>query len=197
MDGFSQLDAFLYLRDSDGNLLTFDDQGGGNNDAKIIYTASVSGTYFLDAGSFLEASTGSYEITFSNLAFNDDYHDDINTTGLIEVGSNVSGELEIRGDSDWFAITLVQGTTYQFEMRGISLGDPYLYLRDSFGNEITHDDQSGGGNDAQITYTATESGTYYLDAQAFMNADNGDYQINATIISADDDYAEIYPPLVY
>ena len=91
----------------------------------------------------------------------------------LTVGSSVTGNLETYGDSDWFAITLEAGATYQFDQIGPY--DAFLYLRDSSGNVITYDDQSGPGaiNDAQIIYTATESGTYYLDATAYADSHTG------------------------
>ena len=88
----------------------------------------------------------------------------------LTVGSSVTGNLEEYGDSDWFAITLEAGATYQFDQIGPY--DAFLYLRDSSGNLITYDDQSGPGaiNDAQIIYEATQSGTYYLDATAYADS---------------------------
>ena len=110
----------------------------------------------------------------------DDYSADINTSGSLIVGESVNGELEEAGDHDWFAITLEAGTTYQFDQAGPY--DAFLYLRDSAGNLITDDDQSGGNNDAQIIYTATETGTYYLDASAYNGYFTGTYNLSSQII---------------
>ena len=120
----------------------------------------------------------------------DDYASDTSTTGRLEVGSTVTGNLEEYGDSDWFAITLEAGATYQFDQIGPY--DAFLYLRDSSGNVITYDDQSGGNNDALLIYTATESGTYYLDATAYADSFTGSYVLGSSLISdggVDDDYA--------
>ena len=91
-------------------------------------------------------------------------------------------ETELYGDHDWFPITLEAGATYQFDQAGPS--DAFLYLRDSSGNQITYDVQSGGNNDARIIYTATESGTYYLDAAAYVDAFTGTYEVSATLLEA-------------
>ena len=56
-------DAFLYLRDNDGNLLAQDDQSGGNNNARLVYTADYSGTYYLDAAAYADEFTGSYTLS--------------------------------------------------------------------------------------------------------------------------------------
>ena len=93
--GLTLEDAFLYLRDSDGNLVAYDDQSGGNNNAQIIYTATESGTYYLDAQSYVDLYTGAYTLTATNLGGdddgggdqpNDDYSSDTNTTGSLTVG---------------------------------------------------------------------------------------------------------------
>ena len=78
----------------------------------------------------------------------DDYAGDTSTTGTLTVGSTVTAELEHIGDHDWFAITLEAGATYQFDQAGPN--DAFLYLRDSSGNELAYDDQSGGNNDARL-----------------------------------------------
>jgi len=44
----------------------------------------------------------------------DDFSADINTAGVIELGNQVTGALETPTDSDWFAINLVENTTYNF-----------------------------------------------------------------------------------
>ena len=196
-DQIGPYDAFLYLRDSSGNVITYDDQSGPGaiNDAQIIYTATESGTYYLDATAYADSHTGSYTVAASLISgggVDDDYASDTSTTGRLEVGSTVTGNLEEYGDSDWFAITLEAGATYQFDQIGPY--DAFLYLRDSSGNVITYDDQSGPGaiNDAQIIYTATESGTYYLDATAYADSHTGSYTVAASLISdggVDDDYA--------
>ena len=127
MDQQGPLDAYLYLRDSSGNVIAYDDQGGGNNDARIIYTAEESGTYYLDAQAYSYFITGTYTLSASEIdtpiddgggGGNEDYAGDTSTTGSLTVGGSVESQLEVYGDSDWFAITLEAGTTYQFDQQG-------------------------------------------------------------------------------
>ena len=119
-------DAFLYLRDSSGNLITYDDQSGGNNDAQIIYTATESGTYYLDAAAYVDAFTGTYTLSSQIIGTVpiDDYAGDTSTTGVLEIGGSINGALEDGSDTDWFQINLTQSnTTYQFELIGAWLDD--------------------------------------------------------------------------
>ena len=91
--------------------------------------------------------------------------------------------MEIKGDKDWFAINLIAGNYYQFDMNGDSLEDAYLYLRDSLGNLITYDDQSGGNNDASSLYNALTTGIYYLEASSYLEAFAGTYTITTSLIT--------------
>ena len=168
--------AEISIRNSAGNIIeTYGPFLAEGDLISIDYTNLFAGNYFLDVGAANDAGIGWYEINLSIAGGdddgggdqpnpNDDYSSDTNTTGSLTVGGSVTGVLEEYGDSDWFAITLEAGNTYQFDQVGPI--DAYLYLRDSSGNQVAHDDQSGGNNNAQIIYTATESGTYYLDAQS-------------------------------
>lgn len=124
---------------------------------------------------------------------------DTGTTATLTVDAapTISG-IDTIGDQDYFAVTLVAGHQYHFGMYGYvpqALGDPvgpvgaplldaFLELYDSGGNIITSADggldtvfnTANSGFDALLTFTATTSGTYYINARAFDNvpADGGD-----------------------
>ena len=42
----------------------------------------------------------------------DDFSNNINTTGSISIGGSTTGNIEVSGDQDWFAITLNNGNEY-------------------------------------------------------------------------------------
>ena len=114
----------------------------------------------------------------------DDFRDDTDTTGTVEVGGSVTGEIEAQGDEDWFAVTLEAGKTYQIDMEGSetdggTLENPFLYtMRDANGDVLrivhdngfwsqnvwTSDQDSGEGLNSRVTFTPDEDGTYYLVA---------------------------------
>ena len=48
----------------------------------------------------------------------DDYSADRFTTGAVEVGGSATGTIETAYDHDWFAVELVAGRTYQFDLQG-------------------------------------------------------------------------------
>lgn len=57
----SQFDAFLSLRDAEGNLLAQDDDGGSGTDSRILQTLTA-GTYVIEASTFDPGETGSYTL---------------------------------------------------------------------------------------------------------------------------------------
>jgi serralysin len=111
------------------------------------------------------------------------------TTTTLAVGSNLTSTIGTNGDRDWVEIQLVAGQTYEFTMNGVGgnrLSDPFLHLRDSAGQIIVGNDDGGPGLNSLITYTATTTGTHYLDAHAYSNQ-TGNYRLTAT---------EVVPPAV-
>ncbi|MFZ2029151.1 MAG: PPC domain-containing protein, partial [Vitreimonas sp.] len=192
--GGTLADPFLRLRDSAGNSITSDDDSGTGLDSRITYTATSSGTFYLSVGSSTTSGTGTYTVAATNIAPPDDYASSTSTTGAVSVGGSSTGSIEAAGDTDWFRISLVAGQTYQFDLRGSpsgggTLADPFLRLRDSAGNSITSDDDSGTGLDSRITYTATSSGTFYLSVGSSTTSGTGTYTVAATNIAPPDDYS--------
>jgi hypothetical protein len=55
-------DAYLYLEDGVGNVLAEDDDSGGNLNARIVFTPTVTGEYLLVATTFNKGATGSYKL---------------------------------------------------------------------------------------------------------------------------------------
>ncbi|HVQ09732.1 MAG TPA: M10 family metallopeptidase C-terminal domain-containing protein [Allosphingosinicella sp.] len=126
-----------------------------------------------------------------------------NTTGALVVNdpNHVIAACDTPGDKDWFAVTLTAGVTYEFgqyayvggipgvEGNGLPLADAYLEIYDSAGNLLSIADGGGPntpqGLDALMTFQATYSGTYYVNATSYDNTGDGvgdfagDYEIFA------------------
>src|SRR5262249_1235404 len=105
------------------------------------------------------------------------------TTGasIAANGASVAGVIDYAGDEDWYRVTLTAGQSYVFSVNGSGaspLSDPYLELGDANGQLIALDDDGGPGSDASMQFTATVSGTYYLDVQAY-SVETGGYTVSA------------------
>lgn len=58
------------------------------------------------------------------------------TTETVTVGSTTNGTLEVVGDHDWYKITLTAGQSITVTINGVTLEDPYLYIRNAGGEII-------------------------------------------------------------
>jgi V8-like Glu-specific endopeptidase len=98
----------------------------------------------------------------------DDYAASTATAGTLSVGGSTSGTIESVGDIDWFKVTLIAGKTYRFTLDKYSItgaiGDPFLRLYNSAGVLLSSDDDSGDLLNAELTFTASTSGSYYIAA---------------------------------
>jgi serralysin len=126
---------------------------------------------------------------------------DTTTTATLTVGAApLVSAIDTIADEDFYQITLVAGREYQIGMygyapqgpgdpvgpNGLPLIDSFIELYDGAGNLLTSADgnadtvfnTANSGFDAVLTYTATASGIYYVNARAFDNlpldGDNGD-----------------------
>jgi serralysin len=101
------------------------------------------------------------------------------TTAVLTVGASVSDVIEIGGDTDWFRVDLVAGQTYIFSLNGAAVGgsaalsDTYLRLMDATGSQIAYDDDGGPGNNSLLSFTASTTGTYFLNAGAYSTYTGG------------------------
>ncbi len=123
----------------------------------------------------------------SNSDGKDDYGGSTTTNGRLTINNSISGELELAGDHDWFAINLTAGQRYQFDLNGVSLEDPFLYLRSSSSSLVAYnDDESLLSLDSQLNYTAESSGTHYLDVGAYQDVYAGTYTLRASELTPPD-----------
>lgn len=159
-----------------------DDSGPQPLDARLYYTPTASGLYYV-AGFDYSESTGSYSI--SAAVPTDDYLGSTTTAGrLTPNGTAVTGQVNVPSDTDMFAVTLTAGTQYTFDLKSTgpsgALKDPYLVLFDGAGKALAYDDDTGVELNAEITYTPATTGTYYLAASDF-DVGTGNYAVSAFV----------------
>ena len=179
------------IHDSNGAVIgyTADDNGGTGENARTSFTPTASGTYYVSAGTWA-SHLGTYTLS---VTLTDDFLADTSTTGAVAVGGSAEGEVNFGRDRDWFAVELVAGKTYQIDLEGWVTGagnllDSYLEgIYDSDGNFIegTDDDDGGIPNNSRVSFTPTESGTYYVSAGS-VGRGTGTYTLS--VRDADDDF---------
>ena len=104
------------------------------------------------------------------------------TSYSISVGDTFTGTRSSAGDDDWVAITLTAGETYVFDLDGSSggggtLSDTDLYLYNAAGTQLAYNDLSGEGLDAELTFEATYTGTYYIGVSSYSSSNTGSYTL--------------------
>ena len=115
---------------------------------------------------------------------------DTTTTGKVEVGGSVTGNITSNSDKDWFAVGLEVGKRYQIDLEGAdtnrgTLTDPFLNaMRDASDNSIsgTGNDDSGIRNNARTIFTAPADGTHYVVAAG--NGATGTYTLSVIVLGA-------------
>ena len=128
-----------------------------------------------------------------------DHSADVDSAGAVSVGGSTRARMDSADDRDWFAVDLVAGTAYRFELLGIdsppgtpasgTLEDPKIYgitLQDGTAVADTSDDDSGYGNNSAVWYRPTASGKHFVIAGAQASG-TGTYELAVSEVT--DDFA--------
>ncbi len=114
---------------------------------------------------------------------------DTTTTGEVDVGGSVTGNIGFGLDGDWFKVVLEAGTRYQIDLEGAdtsrgTLPDPRmgLYASNALVGSLSNDE--GVGKNARRIYTPTAAGDYYVRAQNSNGSDTGTYTLSMIVLGA-------------
>jgi Ca2+-binding RTX toxin-like protein len=141
--GGTLADPYLRLHDAAGNLVATNDDivDGSDPDSRVAFTASTSGTYYVEAGSFVDGYAGTYTVSVSQ-----------GTPAATAVGQNITGDQvaqDIQGGSG--NDTIVAGDVGGNYLRGnagddsIQGGAGFDDINGNMGND-TIDGGSGGSD---------------------------------------------------
>ena len=181
-----------YLRgihDADGVLIagTTDDAGGVVPNSQVFFIPEENDTYYVAAGAH-GGGQGTYRLSVTDVTDSvpDDFEAGIGTTGTVAVGGSATGEIDISGDHDWFAVTLEADKTYRIDLEGswtddtLTLYNPHLRgVHDANGVLLarTRNNNGGESTNSRVFFTAEEDGTYYVAAGAHGNWE-GTYRLS-------------------
>ena len=180
-------DPMLTVFDADSVEVAFDDDSGGGLNPSLLFAPEVSGTHYLAVEDF-DAGVGGYRVSVTEDAALDDYASDVGTDGVLTVGGSVVGTVNHSGDTDWFAVDLEAGRSYQFSLEGAetvrgTLTDPLLAILDSTVSVLARDDDGGRGLNSQLIFTPEATGRYFASAGSFGDG-TGSYTLSVAAVGA-------------
>jgi hypothetical protein len=183
-------DSYLVLQGPDGEYLTFNDDGGDGLDAAIEdYVLPQSGEYTIIATSYSGSSTFNYTLSVEEgeAPEDDDLepNDDIDSATSLGDGGSYDDLIiaDTYGESDYFAVYAQEGQTITADITfSDDDGDLDLEIQDDTGAFLNG--SYSVSDDETVTYTAEESGTYYVEVYAFSGAPT-DYDIDVSTSGAD------------
>ncbi|MEO8114101.1 MAG: pre-peptidase C-terminal domain-containing protein, partial [Phenylobacterium sp.] len=178
-------DPFLRLHDSAGATLASNDDivNGTNPDSRLVFVAPATGTYYVEAGGFLDGYIGTYSLAVVPA---DDFANNLaaGNFGTAAVGAAATGLVEVAGDRDWFRVQLTAGSDYALSLQGQgsgggSLANPSLVLHDAGGATLAADGDSAISTtlDSRLVFHAVTTGTYYVEAGASLDQGTGSYTL--------------------
>ena len=202
--------------DQEGAALSYSIEGG--NAAGLFEIDAASGElFYTGAGEDFEAGTGPFELTVrasdGDLSMDtavtvsvtdvqeapksvsepdgEDFSANNSTDGRVAVGDSATGDIGTPRDRDWFAVELVAGGEYRFDLKGSPTGDGTLFdpdLRGIYNNKGrfirgTTDDDGGTGFNSRETFTPDQNGTYYVAAGGH-GREQGTYTLSVTLVEA-------------
>jgi len=193
----SAFDSWLVFDDPNGPMREIDDDSGGGNDSQLTVTLPHDGNYVIVANS-VARSSGPYTLSVRSGGGGDAGPSDNGGGGdggdiadlgrrqlpQITAGQTVSGRLTtsdfLRSDDNTYADGYVYngraGEQITITMRSDAF-DSWLVIDDPNGPLREHDDDSGGGNDSELTVTLPHAGRYVIVANSVSARDTGPYTL--------------------
>lgn len=168
-DDAGSIDPYLVLADQYGAEIETNDDGGDGFNSRIRRTLAA-GRYTLIARDLGDGRSGPFQISVTR---------GIRADAIpISVGQTYDGYMN-PGQSYTYTLTLnqEQAVTIDFRRTGSADFDPYLILRDSRGNQITSDDDSGGDLNSQIE-RRLEAGRYLIEVSDVFDSNGGSFRIS-------------------
>jgi hypothetical protein len=181
-DGATPLDdPLLRLHNASGEEIAADDDGGNGLNAYLEYTASSTGTYLVEARSFVDDAVGGYALTAHEGDIPADNSTDASLGGE---GDYREATLSPANDRDWYRLDLTEGQGVRLGLNAATtpdaLQDPMLVLYGPDGAEVARDDDGGEGLNSWLEYQAAGAGAYYVEARGFVDDAVGRYALVVT-----------------
>lgn len=184
---------YFYAPDVE-DLLFYKTVKEGDTRAQIVFTAQRSGTHYIEVmpqtSGTLSEGGDSYTIHLLDNASQSspqtpsagpqqeiEPNDAYETATAIQ-DTNISGEISVKGDSDWYSIQATEGENVSFALRK-PVDKPVLAmaLYAPNGSQIANDTAFEGVGKAQVSVTANQTGTYSVVVVSDFSSSNIPYTL--------------------
>ena len=159
-----------------------DDDGAGNNNARLRFTPKAAGVYYVVAQALAEDGLGDFTIRMDTLPPKRIVPPIAIAMGAPTTGtlSDTDAEVDEKGPYyDLYKFTARSGQRYVIEMSSSEF-DSYVGVGRMDGDSVKveeTDDDGGGGNNSRLRFTAKEDGEYYIRAQSMAANGTGEYTL--------------------
>ncbi len=108
----------------------------------------------------------------------DDFNQGVDTNGTVEVGAQVTGNLEKATDDDWLEVDLTAGHVYGISVKGKvssegTLLDPLLSLYNQNGDLLVNNDDGGAETEPYIEFTPANDQSFYVSISSYGTDETG------------------------
>lgn len=174
----NSLDPYLYVYDANGRQIAKNNNSGPGSDARVSMDVVAGRTYYLQAKAFNNNTVGSYKLSVSTAADAPGTRPGrlkrLNSDG----SGSFSGSIQFRGDRDMYRFVATKSGRMTINLHDNSSLDPFVYVYDTNGRQITSNNNSGPGDDARASLDVAKGKTYYVLAKAFNDRTTGSYQLS-------------------
>ncbi|WP_413176352.1 Calx-beta domain-containing protein [Anabaena azotica] len=178
----SSFDPYLQVVNAlTGTIIAADDDSGDGNNSQLKFIVQDNTSYLIRASSYSSNTTGDYTLTsipvaVGSITLNQTVTSNLSTTDLIDPAR--AGRLY----DDYVLTGVSPGEEIQIKLNSTNF-DPYLQLIDaSTGAIIMSDDDSGEGNNSQLTFMVRTGVDYRLRVSSYAEGATGSYSLITTNI---------------
>lgn len=180
-------DTYGVIHNSNGGIITSNyDASSTDKNFSIYVSLAANQTYYLTVSHQSNydrdsAASGVYRVKVTQGV--DDHGSNFDSATLIDVGEEVTGNIESSGDNDYFMFVPSNDGMYTIESLGDS--DVYGYLYNSMQGYIKDSNNNGLGNNFYMVSYLKAGQTYYIRVYNYRGG-TGEYRVKVT--EAADDY---------
>jgi hypothetical protein len=170
-------DAYLRLLNKKGDELAEDDDGGGDLDSRIIYSAKKTEDHEIVVTTF-DGQVGKFSLKVREFILKGEAKArSIGKDGFTITANIAQGDVSPIGKlGRIYSIQVKAGETYTIDLESPTI-DSYLYLFDGKSKLLAQDDDSGGDVNSRITYRATADGVLHLLASSLDGTETGEFTL--------------------